>query len=288
MKYFLSVLLVVVVGSGYFLIPKDASYDAGSNDIKVGAISYPSSLDSLTNPLPGDSVAVVSHSAQHANENDAIEALEAKLGVTSSTALVNSVLTGNGSGSSIWSTFATTSSIYSTNITAIGSTTLQNFSFLNATGTQATTTNLTVSSVTSSVLSTNATGGIGAVTIGSGLLYSGNTLSVTTGSSVFYVSTSTSSNYRVAGPISVTSGSKFMIQGKISVGNTESSVLRVKQSTYTASTTLDSVTPGNFVGIGVTQAYWISTTTQTVYFDLTSTGSYDASAGWSSLIVESF
>ena len=48
------------------------------------ATSFPSSLDSLTNPGAGDSLASPSHSAQHANANDAIEALQAKVGVNGS------------------------------------------------------------------------------------------------------------------------------------------------------------------------------------------------------------
>lgn len=48
------------------------------------ATNFPSGLDSLTNPLPTDSLNNPSHSDQHANANDAIEALEAKVGVNSS------------------------------------------------------------------------------------------------------------------------------------------------------------------------------------------------------------
>jgi len=101
--------LVALAGSFF---PRTSLWD----DIKTfGAISYPTSLDSLTNPSGTDSVATVSHSAQHSNANDALEALEAKLGITGSTAVANSFLVGNGSGSSIWSTYAT-----GTNITATG------------------------------------------------------------------------------------------------------------------------------------------------------------------------
>lgn len=46
--------------------------------------NFPSALDSLTNPLSTDTMVAVSHSSQHANVNDAIEALEAKVGVDSS------------------------------------------------------------------------------------------------------------------------------------------------------------------------------------------------------------
>jgi hypothetical protein len=44
------------------------------------ATNFPASLDVLVNPQPNDSVEEVSHSAQHANANDAIEAIELKVG----------------------------------------------------------------------------------------------------------------------------------------------------------------------------------------------------------------
>ena len=49
------------------------------------ATSFPTSKDILINPDGLDSVKEVSHSAQHANANDAIEALETKVGVNNST-----------------------------------------------------------------------------------------------------------------------------------------------------------------------------------------------------------
>ena len=47
--------------------------------------NFPVALDSLTNPLGSDSMAVVSHAAQHTNANDAIEALQVRVGITGST-----------------------------------------------------------------------------------------------------------------------------------------------------------------------------------------------------------
>ena len=47
-------------------------------------ISFPTSTDSLTNPQSSDYLNSPDHAAQHANANDAIEALEAKVGVDSS------------------------------------------------------------------------------------------------------------------------------------------------------------------------------------------------------------
>jgi len=49
------------------------------------ATNYPTSLDTFTNPSAGDSLNSPSHSAQHANINDAVEAVQAKLGVGAGT-----------------------------------------------------------------------------------------------------------------------------------------------------------------------------------------------------------
>jgi len=48
------------------------------------ATQFPGGLDSFLNPQPTDSVQLVSHAAQHANANDAIEALQSKVGVDNS------------------------------------------------------------------------------------------------------------------------------------------------------------------------------------------------------------
>jgi hypothetical protein len=48
------------------------------------AINFPSSTDSLTNPSSSDYLNNPDHAAQHANANDILEALEAKVGVDSS------------------------------------------------------------------------------------------------------------------------------------------------------------------------------------------------------------
>jgi hypothetical protein len=48
------------------------------------ATAFPTNLDTLTNPVATDNTVTVSHAGQHANANDAIEALEAKVGKNSS------------------------------------------------------------------------------------------------------------------------------------------------------------------------------------------------------------
>src|SRR3990167_2194753 len=48
------------------------------------AANFPTSLDALTNPLSTDPLNNPSHSTQHTNENDIVEAIEAKVGIDSS------------------------------------------------------------------------------------------------------------------------------------------------------------------------------------------------------------
>jgi len=48
------------------------------------AINFPSSLDQLSNPSGTDSLSNPSHSQQHSNANDAIEALQTKVGIDNS------------------------------------------------------------------------------------------------------------------------------------------------------------------------------------------------------------
>lgn len=49
------------------------------------SINFPTSLDALTNPTASDNTVTISHAGQHSNANDAIEAIETKLGIDSST-----------------------------------------------------------------------------------------------------------------------------------------------------------------------------------------------------------
>jgi len=48
------------------------------------SITYPTTIDTLTNPVSGDTLDSPSHSDQHSDSNDAVEALEAKVGADSS------------------------------------------------------------------------------------------------------------------------------------------------------------------------------------------------------------
>lgn len=69
--------------------------------------NYPTSLDSFTNPSSVDSLSAPSHSQQHSDANDAIEALEAKVGIGTSTAgsaTAGHVLVASAGGTTSWTT----------------------------------------------------------------------------------------------------------------------------------------------------------------------------------------
>ena len=156
-----NLILTALVGLATFLgatftIPTPTIWDTPS--LIFGATNFPTSLDTLTNPAGTDSVATVSHSGQHSNANDAIEALEAKLGTGASTPITDSIFVGDGTGTSRFTTWATTTRVTATNFLATGSTTLQAFTATNATTSAATTTNLFATTASSTNLfSTSAT-----------------------------------------------------------------------------------------------------------------------------------
>ena len=71
------------------------------------ASNFPTSLDNFFNPVSGDRLDNPSHSTQHSDANDAIEALEAKIGIgvsTAGSATLGQVLTAQGGGTAIWAT----------------------------------------------------------------------------------------------------------------------------------------------------------------------------------------
>jgi len=98
---FTTILIAAIISLGVRFIFPTTVWDEQGN--KLGSTNFPSSLDVMTNPSAGDSVQTVSHSSQHANANDSIEAIEAKVGTGASTATNGTVLFGNGVGTSAWS-----------------------------------------------------------------------------------------------------------------------------------------------------------------------------------------
>lgn len=75
------------------------------------AITYPTSLDTFTNPLSTDLLTSPDHATQHANINDAVEALEAKVAIgntvlgtyTAYTPTFTNLTVGNGTSSARFS-----------------------------------------------------------------------------------------------------------------------------------------------------------------------------------------
>lgn len=76
--------------------------------------NFPTSLDSLVNPSAADYQDSVDHASQHTLANDAIEALEAKLGIGASVAASGKLLRGTGAGASAWDKDAPTGTIVGT------------------------------------------------------------------------------------------------------------------------------------------------------------------------------
>jgi hypothetical protein len=71
------------------------------------AISFPTSLDNFTNPSSGNTLDSPSHSLQHTDINDAVEAMQRKVGVgtaVAGSASAGQVLTISAAGTSTWST----------------------------------------------------------------------------------------------------------------------------------------------------------------------------------------
>ena len=76
--------------------------------------TFPTSVPVLTNPAKTDKLSDPSHSDQHANANDEIEALATKLGTGSSVATSAKLLRGTGAGTSAWDKTAPTGDIVGT------------------------------------------------------------------------------------------------------------------------------------------------------------------------------
>lgn len=193
---------IALLGSVFnFVSPKQSylDYDWKNPPLRFGAITYPSSLDVFENPTATQSVAtVVTHSTQHSNANDALEAVEAKLGTGASTPISGTVFVGDGTGTSRYSTYATTTNLSTTGIQtttflANGSSTLQNFTAVNSTSSSATTTNLFSTTASSSNLFTASVQGAGLSTCtGANFLqWSGGVFGceATTGATISSVST---------------------------------------------------------------------------------------------------
>ncbi len=255
MKY-LSIMLIAGVlfaGSVFGLHKLEQTYDAGATaQIRLGSASYPTTLDgsgTLPNPNPTDSVAVVSHSTLHSNENGAIEALEGKVGIGASTPTANTILFGNGTGSSVWSASPTLTDLVLSTLLVNGSTTLQNFTAQNFTAQNSTTSNATTTSIHLIGKFTDSSNNFGLngqvlQSTGNGTQWANNTASGVT--TILTDATSTSlTSY--ATTTKMTIGQKMMIWSHGVVIGNQSIGLYVKPVGSATSTALDKA---NEQGVG--------------------------------------
>ena len=230
MSYFITALIgLATLGGGYF-----APYDFPPlehdsmvcqvfpssrlcADFNLGAVSFPSSLDVFENPGASAQVSTtVTHSAHHGNANDALEALEAKVGTGASTPTNNTIFVGNGSGSSAFSISATSTNFLATNLqtasTTMGSTSVQTLLTTNGTST-----NWFVSNLASSTALRSNTGIIGNLTVTT-------CTGCTTGVSSIEKASSTAANLPgvIATSTPLTTGHKVLIMGWCSLSYSNS------------------------------------------------------------------
>lgn len=83
-------------------------------------MAYPAALDSITQPGSGDLTTSPSHAATHDAEIVAIQALEAKVGITASTPTASKVLRSSSTGTSVWGQAVLTTDVTGTLPTANG------------------------------------------------------------------------------------------------------------------------------------------------------------------------
>lgn len=148
---------------------------------------YPGSIDNgttLPNPSASSPTNNPDHASLHANANDAVKAVETKVGTGASTPTLNNLLIGTGTGTSSWSKVAPTGTIVGTTDTQ----TLTNKTINGGTISNATISNptLTVDSVTGFTSST--TGSVYGLSVASGVL-SSPTLSGTVGGNLTFSGT---------------------------------------------------------------------------------------------------
>ena len=303
MKKTLTILWALLITVG-IIFPN--FYGSLFDTLRFGGTSFPTSLDSFTNPSATDTVATVSHSGQHSNVNDAIEAIEAKVGIYSSTPLSGSLLYSSTTGASEWSVSPSITTLTLSGLGTFGSVSsggIGTFTGIMSTASSTFNAPFRFPSISQGGLYTGTGGLLGTfattTAICSGIATCaaftaiGSTpvdISVSAGASTFYVATSTETNaaYIIVGPISVIEGTQFLALGKGAVDeNAGVMTLSVRPTNYVASTTLDLKTHSTDWEYGANlQAYWIATTTGNVYFDLILVNSNVSSSNWLSLIVQ--
>jgi hypothetical protein len=247
-----TILVSIITSLGVISFNPVSVWDKPSN--LLGTASFPTSVATLTNPGATDSVATVSHSSQHTNANDEIEAIEAKAGTGASTPTLGTLLYGNGTGSSIWSaspsiTGLTLSGqgIFGSFISNASSTIIGNFNITgNSTSTNATTTNFfSTTASTTNAYGTNINGfGLSACEVGYNLGWANGVFGcqAQVGANVTYTDYNEPSPLidKAYGSISLDAGQILQFTATCS-GNT-TMIVDYRWNTDTSTTTLFSLT----------------------------------------------
>jgi hypothetical protein len=273
----MNVIFTIAVGiaialGGWGIVTPDeyGGFDA------FGAISFPTSLDTFTNPTASSQTNSPSHATQHANANDGVEALEAKVGidgsaVTSSHDYKLSGVTGSDKACSLAGTETLTNktltSPYITTATA---------SSTNLVGT----TSIDLGSdATGDLFYRDASGDLERIAIGSNGQFlevsSGLPAWVTTGGGdTVTVYSATSTSHSTANTIAVTANDVLIMWAEFDYANCEDGGSRevrgsliYKQSTRAASTTVKSVVDQAGLAVGcnaVAMGTFTATTTENI------------------------
>jgi hypothetical protein len=133
------------------------------------ATNYPNSQDdntTLPNPTGAQFLNSPDHAGIHSNVQDAVKALEGKLGTGASTPTANMFITGTGTGSSAWNKAVPTGTVMGTNDTQSAS----NKTFTSSTWTGGVINNPTFAADTISGFTSGTTGNIYGVPISGGVI----------------------------------------------------------------------------------------------------------------------
>lgn len=226
------------------------------------SIVYPGTLDTLTNPTSSQYFDSPSHSGQHSDINDAVEAIETKIGVGSGTPTVNKIMVGSGNGTSTWSATWNAATLGTPSITGgtinnviLGTPSVSGGTITSLIGTS----QITGGTVTGATLGTNSIigGTINTVTVGTPTVTGGTFTSGTFNSAIVgtpAITGGTISGAALIGTVKITGGTVTGAQlgtNTITGGTATSTVLNtntIGTPSITGGTATNTVLNSNTIG----------------------------------------